>query len=102
MKEIKAIIQPFMLPMSSTPFTRSKDSLAPRPRRSAASARAISSLRGTRAGEARGHRAGPARRPGGGGDPAARAHGESGDGHVFVIPVERVLKIRTGEESQEA
>jgi nitrogen regulatory protein P-II 1 len=33
---------------------------------------------------------------------AAAATGEVGDGKIFVIPVEKVYRIRTGEEDQRA
>ena len=33
---------------------------------------------------------------------AAARTGEVGDGKIFVLPVERVLRIRTGEEDQAA
>ena len=55
-----------------------------------------------REGAARDRRLEPLRRADRAGDPRGARTGEVGDGKIFVLPVEKVFRIRTGEEDQEA
>ena len=53
-------------------------------------------------GAARDRRVGSLRPADRAGDPQGGAHGSVGDGKIFVLPVEKIYRIRTGEEDQTA